>query len=163
VDAQTPAAGLSYNLRVGTSPGGADVVSPEAGTNGSRRVTALGNAGSRLAAELSNVLPGTNYYWSVQAVDSAFAGGPFAQEGSFALPVPNAPHLLSIQRETNRFRIEASGSPGWNYGILSSPAPTTNAAGWPRLGTAAADAAGHLTFTDTNSTAPLRFYRGVYP
>jgi hypothetical protein len=41
-DAQTPAAGLTYNLRVGTTPGGTQIVAPMAGTNGYRRVPQLG-------------------------------------------------------------------------------------------------------------------------
>jgi len=81
-DVQTPAAGLGYNLRVGTTPDGSQIVSPQSDTNGYRRLTALGNAGAHLAARLDSLQPGTNYFWSVQAVDSAFAGSPFALAGS---------------------------------------------------------------------------------
>ena len=31
-DARTPAAGLSYNLRIGTTPGGSDILGPMADT-----------------------------------------------------------------------------------------------------------------------------------
>jgi len=41
---------------------------------------------SRLAAD-------TTVYWSVQAVDSAFQGGPFAAEGSFVAGAPPRPTL----------------------------------------------------------------------
>jgi len=42
-DAQTPSSGLSYNLRVGTAPGTADVVNPSADlTTGWRRVPQRG-------------------------------------------------------------------------------------------------------------------------
>lgn len=61
-DPQMPPAGLGYNLRVGTAPGAADVLNPESGTSGTRRVVALGNAGSRLTAQLNTLRPGTNYY-----------------------------------------------------------------------------------------------------
>ena len=87
-DAQTPAAGLSYNVRIGTTPGGIDVVSPLAdlGT-GLRRLPALGNAQGRLFSIITNLHYGRTYYWSVQAIDSAFAGGPFATESSFTIPL----------------------------------------------------------------------------
>jgi hypothetical protein len=87
-DSQIPAAGLSYNLGVGTTTGGCDVLSPQAGTNGSRRLPAMGNPGLCQFAQLNGLRPGTNYFWSVQAVDAAWAGGPFAAEGSFCLPAP---------------------------------------------------------------------------
>ena len=83
-DAETPAAGLTYNLRVGTTPGGSDIVSPQADTNGLRRLTALGNAQQTVRIPLNSPLTG-RFYWSVQAVDSAFAGSPFAPESSFTL------------------------------------------------------------------------------
>jgi hypothetical protein len=86
-DAQTPIAGLSYNVRIGTRPGGIDVVSPLSDTStGLRRVVALGNAQERLFCIITNLHYGLTYYWSVQAIDSAFAGGPFASESSFAIP-----------------------------------------------------------------------------
>ena len=86
-DAQTPAALLTYNLRVGTTPGGSEIMSAQSGTDGFRRVPAAGNAGGGLSHTLTNLPSGQTLYWSVQAVDSALAGGPFASEGSFATPV----------------------------------------------------------------------------
>jgi PKD repeat protein len=83
-DAQTPSDGLTYNLRVGTTPGGAQISSPMASTStGYRRVAAMGGVNHGLTATLI-LSPGT-YYWSVQAVDAAFAGSAFASEGSFAI------------------------------------------------------------------------------
>jgi bacillolysin len=82
-DAQTPAAGLTYNVRVGTTPGGVDVVPPMASTaTGYRRVAQMGNQNLGTTASLTGLGPGT-YYWAVQAVDSAFAGSPFSAESSF--------------------------------------------------------------------------------
>ena len=54
-DTQTPALGLTYNLRVGTVPGGCDIVSPQSDpVTGQRRVVATGNAGQRLFAYFRN-------------------------------------------------------------------------------------------------------------
>jgi len=84
-DAQTPAAGLTYNLRVGTTPGGVDVLSPMASTStGYRRVAQLGNANHGATAFLAGLSPGT-YYWGVQAIDTAFAGSAFSSESTFSI------------------------------------------------------------------------------
>jgi hypothetical protein len=83
-DTETPAAGLSYNLRIGTIPGGSDVLSPMSDTSGVRHVARLGNAQLGLSAAF-RFESGTPYYWSVQAVDSTFAGSPFAPESSFKI------------------------------------------------------------------------------
>ena len=84
-DAQTPAAGLNYNLRVGTTPGGSEVVAPQSSSAGYRRLPAIGNAQCGLTAHLRALVPGTTYYWSVQSVDPAFAGSEFAPEASFTV------------------------------------------------------------------------------
>ena len=80
----TPANLLTYNLRVGTNSLGTQTVSPLANvTTGWRKIVAPGNCG-----HATNILyrfpPGT-YYWSMQAVDGAFAGGAWAAEQTFTI------------------------------------------------------------------------------
>ncbi len=83
-DAETPQTGLSYNLRVGSSPGAADVLAPMADlSSGLRRIPALGNAGEAPSVPLTG-LAGGIHYWSVQAVDAGLAGGAWAAEGAFS-------------------------------------------------------------------------------
>jgi hypothetical protein len=77
--------GLTYNLRVGTAPGLGDVVSAESRADGHRLLPRNGNAGWLLHHDVHGLITGQTLYWSVQAVDSGFAGGPFADEGSFKL------------------------------------------------------------------------------
>jgi hypothetical protein len=106
--------GLSYNVRLGTSPGGANVVAPGANlANGWRRLPAIGNAGTRLAFNLTNLSAGT-YYWSVQAIDHAFAGSAFATESSFTISTPvitNQPQAVTISAgQTATFTVGASGT-----------------------------------------------------
>jgi hypothetical protein len=82
-DAQTPASGLSYNLRVGTTPGGAEIVSAmSASSSGSRRVVQLGNTHQNRSWTLHGSLLAVadSLYWTVQAVDAGFMGSPFAAE-----------------------------------------------------------------------------------
>jgi len=92
-DAQTPSPGLSYNMRVGTTPGGCQIMSPMSNPSGFRQVVELGNVQQNLGWWLHNLQPGT-YYWSVQAIDNSFAGGPFAPEQMFEILA--ATHNISV-------------------------------------------------------------------
>jgi hypothetical protein len=87
VDFETPQNGLTYNLRVGTTPGAANILNPMSSSSGYRRVAQLGNVNKVNSWILNNLAAGT-YYWSVQAVDSAFSGTAFATEGSFTITNP---------------------------------------------------------------------------
>jgi hypothetical protein len=85
VDEQTPTSGLTYNLRVGTTPGGHDVLAPDAdAATGYRYVSARGNVDHNTRWTL-RALPEGTYYWSVQALDHSFSSSPFAEEGTFTV------------------------------------------------------------------------------
>ena len=74
-------------VRVGTHPGASDVLSALALPSGKRLVAAPGNASGRLFTIVTNLTRDT-YFWSVQAIDNSYAGGPFAQEKSVAVTLP---------------------------------------------------------------------------
>ena len=91
LDAQTPTNGLSYNLVLATNANAVNLASPHADlANGFRRVVRLGAVNDGTNASLSytftNLPYAAQYFWSVQALDTAFAGGPFAPAQSFVLP-----------------------------------------------------------------------------
>jgi hypothetical protein len=86
-DSQTPSAGLTYNLRIGTTPGGSDILAPSSSPQGWHQLPEMGNVQHGLMA-LFNYTPNTPYYWSVQAVDSAFAASGFAPEQNFRIVPP---------------------------------------------------------------------------
>jgi hypothetical protein len=126
-DDHTPAAGLTYNLRVGTTPGGTDIVSPLAKADGTRLIPAMGDQQLGVTALLSN-LPRGRYYWSVQAIDTAFAGSPFASpESSFVisynvyLPLMAGNYIAYFEgpceQEPNNSDLAANGPlrPGFAY------------------------------------------------
>jgi len=84
-DGQTPQNGLTYNLRLGTTAGGMQKVSPMANVStGDRRIPALGNTNHRASWTIKNLPTGT-FFWSAQAIDHAFAGSAFAAELSFII------------------------------------------------------------------------------
>jgi len=84
----TPANSMSYNIRVGISPGGSEIISPQSLSSGERLISANGNTQLNNQFILKNLQKGT-FYWSVQAVDNGFSGGPFADEQSFTWSVSN--------------------------------------------------------------------------
>src|ERR1051326_6744102 len=79
-DNQTPAGALTYNVRVGSVPGGSDIVSPSSNiTTGYRRFPRRGNRSGARTLTLKDPSPG-RYYWSVQSVDNGYSGSPFSTE-----------------------------------------------------------------------------------
>ena len=100
-DPGNPSAALTYNVRVGTAPGAEDVVPAMALETGERLIPAAGNAGYRTRLVVRGLDPAQTYYWSVQAVDAAFAASPFAADRGTAVSgadagneMPEAPALL---------------------------------------------------------------------
>lgn len=86
-DAETPPGLLTYNLRFGTGPESGDIIRDESDLlTGARLVTGAGSSLLRRGPVLVGLPEGT-YYWSVQAVDSAFAAGPFSQTAEIPLGV----------------------------------------------------------------------------
>ncbi len=89
VDPQPLTQMLTYNLRVGTSPLGNQKVASCSDSSGRRMLAEPGNVYQNTSWWLHSLPPGT-YYWSVQAIDNSYAGGPFAPEQTFTIapPVP---------------------------------------------------------------------------
>ncbi len=85
-DTVTPVLGLTYNLRVGTTPGGEEIMSGHAITSPDvRLIPAMGNVQHNTSWTVK-VLASDTYYWSVQAVDTGFEGGPWAAEQQVTVP-----------------------------------------------------------------------------
>jgi hypothetical protein len=82
-DNQTPQAGLSYNIMVGTSDGNANIMPGNSLINGQRKIIGIGNAQKRNSWTLKN-LPVSICYFRVQAIDQSFS----ASEWSYQLITP---------------------------------------------------------------------------
>jgi hypothetical protein len=124
---QTSASGLSYNLRVGSSPRASDIVGPMANTtvltlpNGLRWLPALGPMRPlTISWTVTGLAPHTTYYWSVQAIDPALAGGPFAAEESFT----TLPFLTATPYPTYTPAPSATPYPTYTPGPSPTPYPT---------------------------------------
>lgn len=84
-DAETSTPGLTCNVRVGSTPGGVDILSPMADVaTGKRYIVERGNADHRLFHRLVNLADG-QYFWSVQSIDNSYVGSEFSAESSFVI------------------------------------------------------------------------------
>jgi hypothetical protein len=113
--------GLTYNVRVGTTSGASDVVSPLALSSGRRLVPQYGNAGERTSYKLGGLTHGQTYKWSVQAVDNGFVGSAFAAEGSFLAndaPTANAGGPYTIA-EGQQLQLNGSASSDFDGDTMS--------------------------------------------
>lgn len=91
--------GLSYDVRVGTTPGGNQIMSPAANSaNGVRRLAQPGQAGWSKNLRLRN-LPAGTYYWSAQSVNPAYKGSAFATEGQFTI-VNTQPTITTLAAQS---------------------------------------------------------------
>jgi len=147
VDDHTPAPGLTYNVRAGTTPDGIDLLAGHVNaTNGFRRVPAMGNAYLRHSLPLTGLTNGQTVYWSVQAVDTAFAGGPFATEVS-AVSIPRL--TIASSDATNAVVSWSPPTFGWRL----EETPTISAAAWSN------SYSGELNPVSVNTTNNAKLYR----
>jgi hypothetical protein len=86
-DNETPADGLTYNMHLYLNNGDTIMTSMSDIHTGYRRIPAMGNVQHDTSWTIKNLLPG-QYIWSVQAIDHAFAGSPFAVTDAFIIPTP---------------------------------------------------------------------------
>jgi hypothetical protein len=150
-DAQTPTAGLHYNLRLGHAAGGQQVVSPEADLlTGQRRVSQRGNAGPMTSWRLR--LPPGTYFWSVQAIDSAFAASAFSAESIFT--VANA-RLTILPPVAGQVPLLLQGEPFRSYAIEGSDDLQT----WTELAMQTVGEDGSASFSIAVTGAQRRFFR----
>ncbi|MEZ4775832.1 MAG: FG-GAP-like repeat-containing protein [Bacteroidia bacterium] len=74
--------GLSYNITMGLAKDQQEIISPlsslDSLTSGYRKVVVTGNVSQVVEWDISNLLEGKTYFWSVQAVDQDFEGSRFA-------------------------------------------------------------------------------------
>ncbi|HQO10128.1 MAG TPA: VCBS repeat-containing protein [Clostridiales bacterium] len=126
-DNETPSAGLSYNVYIGTSGKTGDILNPMSDIDcGYRKIVDIGNSGQRTSVSINDLPEGT-YFWSVQAIDHAYAGSLFASEEIFYVGELYAPANVKIDSLTNSIHIswtEVAGAS--SYKIYASDYPYNN-------------------------------------
>ncbi len=151
-DAITPVNSLTYNVRIGTTPQGTDIVSPLSNvTTGWRKVAERGNLGHCLGTWWK--LPPGTYYWSVQAVDGGLAGGPWAPEQSFTITSNDMP-VVGFNGSNITSIVWPARFEGWT-GQQSSDLKTWTTSNAITVGSV--NGKWLMTFPATSS--PAQFYR----
>ena len=90
IDPETGSKSITYNIRIGSSPGLSDIYSAMTLNNsGVRLIPAFGNTNHNTSWEISGLEQG-EYYWSVQAIDNGFLASEFASEKSFIIQSPTS-------------------------------------------------------------------------
>jgi hypothetical protein len=155
-DDHTPATGLSYNVRIGTTPGASDVVAAPALTNGVLLAPRMGTARNGTTA-FRHLTPGQTYYWSVQAVDTGFVGSPFATEQQFS----TSPLVINpVHHASGVFEFDFTGTPDASFIALATTNISLSLSNWTVLGTPSEIAPGQFQFTDPEGPDnPQRYYR----
>ena len=96
-DAETPLDGLYYNLRVGTSSGGNDIVTGKYGGSGTPPAQYFGNMMQRRNISLAvSSQTSQTYYWSVQTIDTSLNASSWSAEQSYVFVAP-LPSLVENQ------------------------------------------------------------------
>ncbi|HEY5909014.1 MAG TPA: FG-GAP-like repeat-containing protein, partial [Verrucomicrobiae bacterium] len=150
---------LTYNLRVGTEPGGIQIVAPQSDLDsGFRRVPQPGNCGNLNSWRFLNLAKGT-YYWSVQAVDSVFAGSPFAAEGvsvvtNFPPPVAQSQSITTAEDQPREILLSGIAIDGDPLSFL--------VVDWPSFGRLTGIAPSLVYWPLTNYFGPDQFSFRVY-
>lgn len=83
-DLQTNTESLTYNIRIGSTPGGIDVFSAMSHNDGVRMLPLHGNTNHNTSWTIKGLAPG-QYYWSVQTIDNGFLASEFSPERSFTV------------------------------------------------------------------------------
>ncbi len=102
LDDNTPVSGLNYNLRIGTTPGGCEISSPMSNASGHRFIPQKGYANGNCSWRILHSSLPNNIYWSVQAIDGAFAGSQWATEAF----ITTATHIDNNEQVTPISGIE---------------------------------------------------------
>jgi len=95
-DAETSAADLTYEVRIGTAPGLDDIVAAQALADGTRRISANGaNGYERRTTYSVDSWPAGDVYISVQSVDANYLGSEFSEASVFHKTEPSRSFNIS--------------------------------------------------------------------
>ncbi|MCX6335395.1 MAG: VCBS repeat-containing protein [Bacteroidia bacterium] len=122
-DNTTPTSAISYNLRIGTSPGGNEVKSGQSLANGKLLLPVINNLINDTCIVLT--LPLNKYYWSVQAVDKGGLASSFASEEITPVDSIQAKDLQAFIKTSNSILIRWKNGNGLRralFGRFSSSA-----------------------------------------
>ena len=139
IDSETSQNGLRYNLVIGTTPSGLNTLSPMSNrSTGFRKVIGLGNTNHRNSWTIKGLVNQT-YYWSVQAIDNAFAGSNFAAEKSFNMNQQSSNVIVNSPNGGEEWPLNSSQNIEWtseNVELVKIEISRNNGTTWAVIDTA---------------------------
>src|SRR5262249_22094936 len=110
--------------RIGTTPGGNEGMAGMISSSTCwRRVVRLGNAQKRTTWTVT-LPPASTYYWSVSALDAAYASSPCAPEQSFPGPPPTSISGIKFNDLNGNGTLDL-GEPGLSGWVITATGPMT--------------------------------------
>lgn len=99
-DAESSASRLTYNLRLGTSSGGNELISAAVNGGDANKGAGPGNVGQTLLKQFSVPVGVDSLFWSVQTVDAGFERSAFAAEGTIDIQrfVNSSQQLVGVRQ-----------------------------------------------------------------
>lgn len=154
-DDLTPSAALTWNVRVGLTPGGSEVWSALSDpVTGVRRVLRPGNAEANRFLRLRVPEGVTRLFWSVQAVDAGFLGGAWAAEQGVSLSVAGGLELTLERIEPDGTVVIQARGDGVGARLVTSDDLLT----WRDLGPFQPKGPGFFEARDPHPSVGARFY-----
>ncbi len=99
-DDKNPPHTLTYNVKIGTTSGGSEMLSCNSNANGKRQQYTPGNSGFGTFHKIKN-LPAGNYFFSIQSIDGSYIGSEFVTVPFTVNPPLAEPKLVA---PANRFK-----------------------------------------------------------
>jgi hypothetical protein len=122
----------------------------------SQNYTNTFDVGNATNATISQLVPGTTYYFAVAAYDSNNVQSLLSPEVSYLVPNNGGSGAtLQVAMSANQALLSGNAPAGYSYNVQASQDLKT----WRNIGSVTADSNGSLQFTDTNAPGPLNFYR----
>jgi len=114
------------------------------------------DVGASTNATLSNLTPGTTYFFAVTAYDTNRLESPFSGEISYTVPGHSNLATLKISLgPRGQIQVNGTGPVGYTYFLLGS----SDLRNWTTLTTVVMDVTGSFAFLDTPRAGKANFYR----
>ena len=114
------------------------------------------DVGNTTNATISQLVPGSTYYFALAAYDTNRVQSLLSQEVSYQVPASASGATLVIKMSTNHQPVLLGNAPaGYTYNVQASQ----NLSTWSNIASVTANTNGSLQFTDTNAVMPINFYR----
>jgi hypothetical protein len=114
-DDHTPSDGLTYAIKIGTTPSSENIMSANSNVSGIRKVSGKGNVEHNRKWRLS--LPVGVYYWSVQAIDASYSGSEFSVSNKFEITAKG----LSRKAFDEEILVKVYPNPTYNMMTVAIP------------------------------------------